>query len=136
VLGAKFDGPRGQLHLAVYAGLTHSVYVIIQTVLALPVIGQALLEDLLHFIPAYEFFPHNPLVVRIYSSLFGFLAESLVHRRQDGRVFATRLVRIHVYMCRHVGDVELESEGVVFSDGMMRGVEIYGYRNHLIYHPS
>jgi hypothetical protein len=136
VLGAKFDGPRRQLHLAVYAAITHPGYIVIQTILTLPIVSQALLEYPFHFIPAYEFFPHNPLVVRIYSSLFGFLTESLVHRRQDGRVFATRLVRIHVYMCRHVGDVELESEGVVFSDGMMRGVEIYGYRNHLIYHPS
>jgi hypothetical protein len=70
VLGAKFDRPRGQLHLAVYAVFTHPVDIVIQTTLTLPVVGQELLEDPLHFFPADEPFPYDPLVMRVYANLF------------------------------------------------------------------
>jgi hypothetical protein len=140
VLGAKFDGPRRELYFAVYTVFTHTVYVVIQTtigLLTLPIVRQTIPEDPLHFFPAYEFFPQDPLVVLVNTDLFlRFFTESLVHCKQNTRVFATRAVGVYVYGCGHVGDVKLESDWVVFTDRVVRGVEIYGHGNHIIYHPS
>lgn len=60
VFGAKFDGPRSQMHFAIYTVFTHSVYIVIPTIVALPVVGQILLEDIFHFFPSNDFFPRDP----------------------------------------------------------------------------
>jgi hypothetical protein len=121
------------MYFAVHTVLTHSAYTIIHTILTLPVVCQTLFEDIFHFFPADEIVPHYPMVMSVNTTLFlGFFTESLVHCKQNTRVFATGAVGVYVYGRGHMGDVKFESEWIVFTDRVVGGMEVYGHRNNLI----